>query len=154
MLRLIHRPELSQHVQILRLVLQVVDQWKHTPNLWKDRILIKFQQLARQGFLEVNLRMSSHTRTTKMTQLYNSGFLDFQTTKCFQKHLKILLCIYRVYSQTIAGICFNERNVMLSNRSSEHPVIKYKKNWFLSRWLLFHENSNTSCSPPIQWDIP
>ena len=139
MLHLIHRLELSQHMQILKLVLQVADQWKHTPNLWKDHILIKFRHLACQGFLEVILRMSSQTRTTKMTRLYNWGLPDFQTTKGFQKHLKILLRIYRVYSQTIAGICFNECNVTLSNRSSEHPGIKYKKNWFLSRWLVSRE---------------
>lgn len=138
-LHLIHRPELSQHMQILRLVLQVVDQWKHTPNLWKDHILIKFQQLARRGFLEVIFRVSSQTRTTKMTWLYNWGLLDFQTTKCFQKHLKMLLRIYGVYSQTIAGMVFNVCNVTLGNRSSKHPLIKYKNNCSFSRWLVSWE---------------
>lgn len=131
-LPLIHWPELSQHTQIRRLVSQVAGQWKHAPSLWKDHILIKFRQLARQGFLEATLRMSSQTRTTKMTRLYNWGLLDLQTTKCFRKHLKILLRLYRVYSQTIAGICFNESNVTLSNRSSEYPTMKYRKNRFLS----------------------
>lgn len=131
-LHLMHRLELSQHMQILSLVLQVVGHWKHTPNLWNVHILIKFQQVARQGFLEVILRMSSQTRTTEMTQLYNKGLLDFQTTKRFQKYLKILLCVYRVYSQTIAGLFFNACNVMLDNRSSEHPMIKYKNNCFHS----------------------
>lgn len=131
MLHLIHRLDLRQHIQVLRLLLQVADQWKHTPNLWKDHILIKCRQLAHQGFLEVTLRMSSQTRTTSMIQLDNWGLLDFQTTKCFQKHLKILLCIYRVYSRTTAGICDNECNVTLSNSSSEHPVMKYKTTDFL-----------------------
>lgn len=156
MLHLIHRLDLRQHIQVLRLLLQAADQWKHTPELWKDHILIKCRQLAHQGFLEVMLRMSSQTRTTSMTQLDNWGLRDSQTTKCFQKHLKILLSIYRVYSRTTAGIGGNECNVMLSNSSSEHPMMKYKTSWFLSRWLLLHEDSGTSCcprSPPIQWDI-
>lgn len=156
-LHLIHRPEFSQHMHILNLFLQVVDQWKHAPGLWRDHILIKFQQIAHQGFLEVKLRMSSQTRATKVTQLYSRGLLDFKTTKWFQKHLKILLCVYRVYSPTIAGAFFNVCNVIQASRSSEHPMIGYRKSWFLSIWFLFHKNSNISCSsssPPIQWDVP
>lgn len=157
MLHLTHRPEFSQRTEALSLVLQVVDQWKRAPHLWRDHILIKFQQLACQGFQEVKLRMSSQTRATKVTQLYSQGLLDFKTTKWFQKHLKILLCVFRVYSPTIAGVFFNECNVILASISSEHPMVEYRKSWFLSIWFLFHKNSNIHCfssSPPIQWDIP
>ena len=129
-LHLMHRPELSQHMQILSLTLQVVRRWRRTPNPWKDHILIKFRQLACQGFLEVILRLSSRSRTTTITQLYSRGLLDFQKTKSFRKRSKILLRAYRAYSRTTAGTFFNVRNVMLGNRSSEYPVIQYKKSYF------------------------